>query len=267
MAQRLAACARRALSTDARLPSPRHNALQSVFTVGVPGAGKSYVLDRVYGWWRDRVLLDLDDEIKRHELYDPLAPHLVYDSAEAYAWADARVAARFTNALRERVPRRLLVMDGTGTKVSSRVARMKMARAAGYHVNMLYVRVSLDTALERNRQRARSVPERALVNYFHRIDRAVRCEAKHCDQVHTVDNDYERSADVTLTLPHEHSKLGCVLYPARTIPRPVLDEPLDGLEDAPLLAAAAGPTPKPVERARDERGRVIVPIGIGGDTE
>jgi predicted ABC-type ATPase len=254
----------------APIPPPRPagaQSLQAVFTVGVPGSGKSRVLDLIFGWRGDRLLLDLDDEMKAHPSYDPLAPHLVYDSADAYAWADERVVRRFEAALSARAPHRLLVFDGTGTKVASRIARMEQARASGYVVSLVYVRVALDTALARNRARPRCVPEYVLQSYYERVARSFELLRPHADEVYVVDNDGDDDATehlAAISLPHSASEGVQCLHPlhSRLIPRAVLREELDDLEGD---EAAAARRAHALDRTRDCHGRVIVPLSYGHD--
>ena len=51
---------------------------------------------------------------------------------------------------------------------------MREAKDAGFWIVQLYVQVSLETALERNRRRHRSVPEDVLREYVSRLDDAVQ---------------------------------------------------------------------------------------------
>jgi predicted kinase len=48
---------------------------------------------------------------------------------------------------------------------------MKRAKAAGYFVRLLYVKVKLETAIARQGLRNRQVPEEILRLYLQRIDR------------------------------------------------------------------------------------------------
>lgn len=217
----------------------------AVFTVGVPGSGKTCVLNRIFGWWKDRVDIDIDDDMRAHPSYDPANPHLVYDSVAAYAWADSRVEARFEEAIRTKATDRLIVMDGTGTKVASRIARMRFARAHGYAVGLLYVRVTLETALRRNLCRRRQVPEDILRTYYTRVDEAYALERPEADHVWVVDND-EDNQECTGVDDDDDATVA--------IPRAVLEEVLHGGHTSAL---GFGPS-----RPRDSSGRVLVPDGL-----
>lgn len=238
--------------------------LQAVFTCGVPAAGKTHVLDRVFGWWRDRLVIDLDTVIKSHPDFNPHQPHEIYESREAYEWADARVAERFAQALAERVPRRLIVYDGTGTKVATRVERMELARASGYTVTLLYVRVQIETALERNARRTRRVPDEILRRYYDRIERTFELEVPHADVVHVVENDGESLADdFRICLPHsklEERESEC-LTPLRSIPRVVMEETLPEPHTGGLAQVQANKQPA-LRRSRDSSGCIIVPDSV-----
>ena len=174
-----------------RLRPPRRPVREhmAVFMAGMPGSGKSKVIDGRYGLARaSTLLLDLDAEIIHHPLYDPDDPKSVYACAGAYRWADERVEEKFQAALQERCLYRRIVMDGTGTKVERSVQRMDDARAAGWFVKLLHVDVTLETAIARNAKRKRRVPEDVLAQYARRIAASVRVEAAHVDEVEVFDN-------------------------------------------------------------------------------
>ena len=169
-----------------RAPAREHMA---VFMAGLPGSGKTRVIDGRYGLSRSTtLLLDLDTEIIHHPKYDPDDPPAVYASAGAYTWADERVEERFQAALHQKHRFRRLVMDGTGAKVERRVQRMDDASRAGWFVKLLHVDVSLETALARNAKRHRRVPEDVLAQYARLIADAVAVEAAHADEVEIFDN-------------------------------------------------------------------------------
>lgn len=171
----------------------------AVFMIGLPGAGKSRVIQqRYYGthlsvpWLRHlrkkTVVLDLDLEIVQHPDFDPADPDRLYLAGDqnAYKWADARIQQRFADSLNDPAVRRL-VIDGTGTNVERQVRRMSEARAAGFFVKALYVRVPVQTAIERAKMRKRGVlPERIRV-YQRKMARAMSVAGRHADEVEVLD--------------------------------------------------------------------------------
>lgn len=168
---------------------------------GMPGAGKTRVIESYFGLMRtsypessedSTVILNLDHEIKAHARYDVHDRASVYAVDGAYEWADERVEQRFNVAVDDaRIGR--IVLDGTGgnsdAKVARRAQRMDAARAAGMWVRLLYVRVSLETALRRNAKRKRVVPLATLQRYERWLESAVQAVGPHADEVEVVDND------------------------------------------------------------------------------
>jgi predicted ABC-type ATPase len=172
-----------------------HDALVSTVTVGLPGAGKSRVINYRYVLDRQRrrklkstVVLDLDLEIAQHPQFDPENPDKLYlaGDQEAYRWADARVEARFLSGLGDPSVKRLVV-DGTGTNVERQVRRMKQARDAGFFVKALYVRVPAKTAIARAAMRKRGVSPKRIQAYQQKMRTALSVAAEHADEVETFD--------------------------------------------------------------------------------
>jgi len=168
----------------------------AVFMVGLPGAGKSriinlrYVTDHRKGLRKveSTLVLDLDKEIILHPAYDPANPDAVYLAAgqQAYKWADARVEAKYLAGLRDPNIKRLII-DGTGTNVERQIKRMGQARDAGFFVKALYVRVPARTAIVRAAMRKRGVSPERIRSYHSKIARAIEVARVHADEVEVVD--------------------------------------------------------------------------------
>ena len=141
-------------------------------TLGLPGSGKTYSLEKRFGL-EELLLLDLDKEMVRHPQYDPTDAAKVYEDPDAYQWANDQVQARLDEICAMRPLPPLVALDGTGTHVDRQVARITQARQAGFHIVLLHVRISLAKALERNRRRARQVPEEAMKRYVTALGEAV----------------------------------------------------------------------------------------------
>ena len=87
-----------------------------------------------------------------------------------------------------------LTPRATGTHVKRQLRRMREAKAAGFWVVKLYVRVSLGTALARNTRRERSVPESVLSRYVDELEAAVAAvvsEPDLVDEFIRLDNDQD----------------------------------------------------------------------------
>ena len=168
----------------------------AIFMAGLPGSGKTTVLNKLYGL--DNVkMLDLDTEMKLHPQYDPTQPESIYSDPEAYQWANTKVEERFQSIIKLRRPgcgadrgplHRLIAIDGTGTKVPRRLRRIEEAKRAGYKIELLHAHVDIATALERNSWRTRQVPEEVMRDYQARLDAAIEAVVPFVDQYTRFDN-------------------------------------------------------------------------------
>lgn len=155
------------------------------------GSGKSRLIDGLYGYEHPvTTVLDLDAEMRSHPRFNPAEPSKVYEEDGAYNWANAIIERKFQDAVRDH---RVLhvVLDGTGTKVQRRLQRIAAAKEQGLTTILLYVRVTLETALRRNAKRQRVVPCCRLEEYQALIDDALLEESKHVDCFEIIDNDKE----------------------------------------------------------------------------
>ena len=59
-----------------------------------------------------------------------------------------------------------LVIDGTGKDPEKILKQAKMLRKLGYDTAMIFVNTDMDTALDRNRQRGRSLPDADVEKYW-----------------------------------------------------------------------------------------------------
>ena len=161
-----------------------------VFMCGLPGAGKSTVIDRRYrgGWLRRRstAVLDLDTEMAQHPAYDPSDPDKVYRGRHAYNWADKRVENRFLEALQDKSLARI-VIDGTGTNCERQVRRMRAAREAGWFVKVLHVHIPPQTAVRRASKRSRPVAAPKIYAYQAKIAQSLVAMAAEADELETFD--------------------------------------------------------------------------------
>lgn len=168
----------------------------AIFMAGLPGSGKTTVLNTLYGLENVKIL-DLDSEMKLHPRYDPAHPASIYADSEAYRWANEKVEERFQSILKLRRPgcgpdrgplHRLVAIDGTGTKVPRRLRRIEEAKRAGYSIELLHSHVDITTALERNSWRTRQVPEEVMREYQSKLEAAIAAVSPFVDQYTRIDN-------------------------------------------------------------------------------
>ena len=168
----------------------------AVFMMGLPGSGKSRVINLRYATDHRRgqrrlnstVVVDLDAEMALHPKYDPADPDRLYlaRGQQAYRWADARVESRFYEGLGNPGVQRLVV-DGTGTNNARQIRRMDEARRAGFFVKALYVRVPARTAIDRAAMRKRGVTPYRILAYQAKMASAVEVARQHADEVEIID--------------------------------------------------------------------------------
>ena len=145
------------------------NILKAFFLAGGPGSGKSYVVRRTTGGLGLKIV-NSDNAFEKFlrdaglSLKMPPEEKLPRDVAR-------KRAKELTAKMRDNYifGRLGLVIDGTGKdydKIASQATKLKQL---GYDVHMIFVNTSLDTALERNANRARSVPEPLVVKSWKEV--------------------------------------------------------------------------------------------------
>lgn len=131
---------------------------KAILLAGGPGSGKSFIAKKMFNGQGLKFLnSDTAFEFLLNKRGLPLDIDLENpDQAEARAIAKSITAINKTNWTNGMLG---LVVDGTG-KNFKKLARIKQdLEKIGYTTNMLFVDTPLDVALERNRARARTVPD------------------------------------------------------------------------------------------------------------
>jgi len=115
-----------------------------VLAIGLPGSGKS-------SWFKRRGVNPLSSDLLRTLLFDNITEQRYQDL----------VFGTLRSLLRARLIARMPwnYVDATNLSPGERHGWIKMARDFGYEVHAVFFDVSLQVCLERNRRRARLVPE------------------------------------------------------------------------------------------------------------
>ena len=160
------------------------NIFKAFFMAGGPGSGKSYAVQLGIGQAQKEVkvtaqglkVVNSDDTFEKY----------LKDAKLDFKMQAAMVQGKERDALRDRakivtkkmrdnyVEGRLgLVIDGTGKDYSKITTQATQLRQIGYETFMIFVNTSLDVALERNRKRARTVPEKITIDSWNKVQKNI----------------------------------------------------------------------------------------------
>ena len=147
------------------------NILKAFFLAGGPGSGKSYVVKRGTGGLGLKIV-NSDDVFEKYLKDAGLSMKMPKSEEEPRDKLRDRAkkvtAARQANYVEGRLG---LIIDGTGhdyDKIATQATKLKIL---GYDVHMIFVNTSLDTALERNAKRDRSVPESITIKSWNNVQK------------------------------------------------------------------------------------------------
>ena len=134
------------------------NILKAFFLAGGPGSGKSYVVRRTTGGLGMRVVNS--DEAFEKRLKDAGYSLDTRKMDELERDRIRGIAKKTTKRLQQNyIDGRLgLIIDGTGKDYDKIATQATELKQLGYDVHMIFVNTSLETALERNAKRERTVP-------------------------------------------------------------------------------------------------------------
>lgn len=133
---------------------------KAVFLAGGPGSGKSFVVGQTALQALGFKLINSDDAFEKALAKVGLdaSPENIFSpkGQELRGQAKAVTGNKMKMALEGRLG---LVIDGTGKDYDKIKKQVDMLRELGYSVMMLFVNTDIETALTRNRKRARSLPD------------------------------------------------------------------------------------------------------------
>ena len=134
------------------------NIFKAVFLAGGPGSGKSYVVSKVVSGMGLKVI-NSDEPFERYLVKAGLSLKMP-DEEQAERDIERKRAKKVTSARKgHAIDGRLgIIIDGTGKDYDKMIRQAAQLQELGYEPSMVFVNTTLETALERNRKRARSVP-------------------------------------------------------------------------------------------------------------
>ena len=134
------------------------NIFKAVFLAGGPGSGKSYVVSKVISGMGLKVI-NSDEPFERYLVKAGLSMKMP-DEEQSERDIERKRAKKVTSARKgHAIDGRLgIIIDGTGKDYDKMIRQASQLQELGYETSMVFVNTTLETALERNRKRARSVP-------------------------------------------------------------------------------------------------------------
>ena len=134
------------------------NILKAFFLAGGPGSGKSYVVKRGTGGLGLKIV-NSDDVLEKYIKDAGLSLKMPKSEEEPRDKLRDRAKAVTKAKMGNYVEGRLgLIIDGTGKDYDKIAKQATQLKQLGYDVHMIFVNTSLETALQRNAKRDRTVP-------------------------------------------------------------------------------------------------------------
>ena len=172
------------------------NIFKAFFLAGGPGSGKSYVVRKTTGGTGLQIV-NSDDAFERYLKIAGLSQKMPEDETAERDVERAR-AKRVTSARKSGyIGGRLgIIIDGTGKDYDKIAKQSIQLRQLGYDTHMIFVNTSLDTALERNAKRDRSVPESIAVKSWKDVQSNIGKFSQHFRQNFLVVDNNDATEDV-----------------------------------------------------------------------
>ena len=148
-----------------------------IIMAGIPGAGKSYTRERLY---QNVAVVDCDELKKSLKNYDPKNPMTTHNQSKILERYE--IYKNFKNEIS-------FVYDTTATNTDKIIKMTIEAQQLGYTVIMCYVKISLETALYRNANRPRKVPEAIILDKYSKILTSMKIAKKYVDEFITVEGE------------------------------------------------------------------------------
>ena len=172
------------------------NIFKAFFLAGGPGSGKSYVVRKTTGGTGLKVV-NSDDAfeklLKDANLSLKMPPEEQEPRDAVRDRAKKITAKRQANYIEGRIG---LIIDGTGRDYDKIASQSKDLRQLGYDTHMIFVNTSLDTALQRNAERARSVPESIVVKSWNDVQSNIGKFSQHFRENFIVVDNNDAGEDV-----------------------------------------------------------------------
>ena len=143
---------------------------KAIFLAGGPGSGKSFITGKssIVSLGFKMVNSDIAFERAMQKAGMEMDPKSIFSTmGQAVRGKAKRLTQLQVNSY---VKGRLgLVIDGTGKDFDKIKNQASDLKSIGYDVAMIYVNTDLETALDRNKKRARSLPDKSVIDYWKQV--------------------------------------------------------------------------------------------------
>ncbi len=150
------------------------NIFNAIFLAGGPGSGKSYVVRKTTGGLGMKIVNS--DDIYEKELekagLDIGKPEDIFsdEGQEIRGKAKRLTKGRQTSWVDGRLG---IIIDGTGKDVAKITRQKNALDQLGYETMMIFVNTSLETAQIRNKERRRTLPEKAVAEMWNLVQKNI----------------------------------------------------------------------------------------------
>ena len=172
------------------------NIFKAFFLAGGPGSGKSYVVRKTTGGTGLKIV-NSDDAFEKL-LKDAGLSLKMPPEEEKPRDIQRKRAKELTKKRRDNyIEGRIgIIIDGTGKDYDKIAKQSIQLRQLGYDTHMIFVNTSLDTALERNAARERSVPESIAIKSWKTVQSNIGKFSQHFRQNFIVVDNNDATEDV-----------------------------------------------------------------------
>ena len=150
---------------------------QVILMMGGPASGKSYIRAEMFDGVK---VIDCDEIKKEHPEYDGHNPTM-----EIHAWSSVKALQLADDSIKNKES---FIYDGTGSTAEKYVKIIKKAHQAGFNTKLVYVVCDLKTALERNKNRSRTVSDAIVKEKHASIADSFEIVSRYVQEIKVVNN-------------------------------------------------------------------------------
>jgi len=155
------------------------NIFKAFFLAGGPGSGKSYVVRRTTGGLGLKVV-NSDPHFEKLITAAGLSLNMPDDEFDTREPLRIRAGNLRDKQKANFIEGRLgVIIDSTGSEADKLISQSNGLKELGYDTHMIFVNTSIDVALQRNAERARSVPTPIVVNSWKNVQKNIGRFSQH----------------------------------------------------------------------------------------